>query len=94
MRKTNSTRKARTNTKKLLRAAVGVPSVKDMLERQQHNQNITQETKNDDNTDTEVNNDSNNVNSEVKTSHSESEITPQLPEGARISLKLSGVKYK
>lgn len=100
-RKTNSARKAKANTNKLLRAAVGVPSVKDMLERQLH-QTSTQpsSTNNTDvNSSENINNNSNNnVNSSSKSdsdsSHSDNETTPSLPEGVRISLKLSGVKYK
>jgi dual specificity phosphatase 12 len=103
-RKTNSARKAKANTNKLLRAAVGVPSVKDMLERQaHHNPSSTQhehsDTANNHVNSSDNNNNNNHVNSSSKSdsdsAHSDSEnVVPSLPEGVRISLKLSGVKYK
>jgi hypothetical protein len=75
-RKTSSARKAATNTKKLLAAAKGVPSVKDMLERQLHhtgtqtsNNNTDKDSLQGNNNDTDSshkdsnNNINNNVNS-------------------------------
>jgi hypothetical protein len=91
-RKTNSARKAKANTNKLLRAAVGVPSVKDMLERQAHHNPSSMQHEHSDTANNHVNSSSK---SDSDSAHSDSEnVVPSLPKGARISLKLSGVKYK
>lgn len=101
-RKTNSARKAKANTNKLLRAAVGSPSVKDMLERASHTSS-TQQASSEANTNnvnsSDNNNNNNNVNSSSKSDSDSAQsdgenVVPSLPEGVRISLKLSGVKYK